>query len=355
MRQDKVIFSGPNPFVEFAQCKELTVLLGEDRFMFVATINSTHIMTNFKSLVRTLEGTKGTYKEAYSIPLSLVMPLFKLDSGTTDNVLTLETTADKVTITYNKFSVETDIFSPNGLTMMQVGSLNVSKSIEVLPTPFIQISDLFGTSKDNFCNVDGNTLFISDSNKCIIHKGETDFGKKFSIPLSFVRLMKSMECVKLFIGENIIAETKSGLWVFTSLSKITDPNVLMDFKFAARLKSDDVYTLSLNKYLKHISVAVQNKDISASLNFNDRDLILSSVSGEKTVIKLDESAIEREGEFDFFADLDKAKKSIILRDARLIRSLATFTKVKVKVCPTFVIAKLGKEHHLLFQLRGEAS
>lgn len=349
MRQDRVIFSGDNPFLEFAKCKELTVLLSDNKFIFVATLNSINIMATFNSTVRVFEGGE-KIRDAYTIPLSLVLPLFKLDTNQTDNSLTLETTSEKVTITYNNISVDSDIYSPNGLTLQQISQINTSDATVVDPHPFIQISDLFGVAKDNFCNVDGKILYISDGSKCLIHQGEFEYPKKFAIPIQFIRLMKSMGCVKMYIGNNIIAETKSGLWIIVNLSKITDPNSLMDFKFATKLKSDEVYTLSINKYLKTIGVAVQSSELSAKLNLSKRQLILESINNEQSIIQLTDTEVQKEGEFDFFAQPASGSSSLELTDARLIRSLASFSKVKIKVCPQFLLAKLGKNHRLMFTL-----
>lgn len=350
MRQDRVIFNGENPFNEFAKCKELTVLLGENKFMFVATLNSISIMATFNSIVKVSEVEGESIREAYTVPLSLILPLFKLDTKTKENSLTLETTSEKVTITYNDIKVDTDIYAPNGLTIHQINEINIGNSMQVEPAPFIQMIDIFGTSQDNFCNVDGKTLFISDESKCLINNTDFDYQKKFSISVQFIRMMKSMNCVKLYIGDNIVAETKSGLWVVTSLTKITDPNVLKDYKFAAKMKSDSIYTLTLNKYLKQINLAVQSSELSATLDLDKRQLALSSINNERTTLKLTDNEVQKEGEFSFF-DMEETKSSaIILTDSRLIKSLASFGKVKIKVCPTFLLAKLGETHRLLFTL-----
>ena len=352
MRQDNIIFSGPNPFAQFGKCKELTILLDTDRFMFVASLNATYMMATFDSTVSVLEGTEDKFLKAYTIPLSLIFPLFKLDTGTKDNSLTLTTTADKVTIKYNDVEVESDIYSPNGLTIQQIKSIDIAKSQEVDPAPFIAITDVFGPTKDNFCNVDGNTLFISDENKCLIHKSKEDYGKKFSLPIPFIKLMKSMAVTKLHIGDNVVAETKSGVSLVTNLTKITDPNVLLDYKFAARTKSDDVYVLRINKYMKKISLAVQSVELSASLDFIKRKLILTSDHNERVEMTLNNYELSKQGEVDFFAAMKQSSsgKSLMLHDARLIRSLATFPEVKVKVCPGFLLAKLGKDYNLMFNL-----
>lgn len=350
MRQDRVIFNGPNPFNEFAKCKELTVLLGEDRFIFVATLNSINIMATFKSRVKEFEGEEDKTRKAYTIPLSLILPLFKLDTKEKENSLTLETTVDKVTITYNENSVETDIFSPNGLTIQQVTDINTEKSLMVNPAPIIQMSDIFGMTKDNFCNIDGKTLFISDESKCLITTGEIDYQRQFSLSIQFVRLMKSMGCTKLYIGDNVVAETKSGLWLITTLTKITDPNVLKDYQFAARIKSDNIYNVALSKYLKQINLAVQSAELSASLNLDKRQLAICSVNNEKSVLQLSDTEIQKEGAFDFFAEVDEKKEPLVLTDSRLIKSLASFGSVRIKVCPSFLLAKLGKTHKLMFTL-----
>jgi len=351
MRQDKVIFSGPNPFIEFGKCKELTVLLDENKFTFVATLNSIHMMASFDSKVKVLEGTEKTVRDAYTIPLSLIFPLFKLDTKTTDNSLTLETTIDKVVITYNGVTVETDIYSPNGLTLQQLKEISISDSLQASPGPFVRMIEIFGTTKDNYCNVDGKTLFISDDSKCLIYTDEVDYQKKFSVPIQFIRFMKSMNCTQLYIGNNLVATTKSGIWLVTNLSKITDPNVLLDYKFATKVKSDNIYSLSINKYTKQINLAVQSSELSASLDFEKRQLIITSSNNEKTVFKLDNKDIVKEGEFDLFGSMQSSpRESVVLTDARLIKSLASFGAVKVKVCPEFLLAKLGKNHKLMFTL-----
>lgn len=349
MRQDRVVFSGDNPFNEFAKCKELTVLLGPDKFVLVATLNSINIMTTFNSIVNVFEGSE-KIQEAYTIPLSLVLPLFRLDSKDKDNSLSLETTVDKVTITYNGVSVDTAIYSPNGLTIQQISDIDTSGSMEVSPAPFIKMTDVFGTTQDNFCNVDGKTLFISDESKCLIEVSEVDYQRKFSISIQFIRMMKSMGCTKLFIGENIVAQTKTGLLLVTNLTKITDPNALLDYAFASRIKSEGVYTLALNKYLKQIGIAVQSSELDASLDLDKRQLILTSLHNEKVVLQLADYEVSKEGEFDFFAEEVEETKPLILNDPKLLKSLASFTKVRIKVCPSFLIARLGKTHKLMFTL-----
>ncbi|MFF2798158.1 hypothetical protein [Lysinibacillus xylanilyticus] len=350
MRQDKVIFSGENPFLEFSKCRELTVVLGHNKFMFVATLNSVNIMSSHESIVTVLEGTEDTFKDRYTIPLSLVLPLFKLDTKEKDNVLVLETASDKVRITYNDISVDTDIFSPNGLTLQQINNIDTVNSLEVDPKPFIQMVDIFGKTENNFCNVDGNTLFISDDSKCLLNKTDVDYQRKFSLSVQFIRLMKSMNCVKLFIGDNIVAQTKSGLLLITNLTKITNPNILSDYKFANRVPSDNIYNLNINKYLKHINIAVQTAELSATLDLNRKRLSITSNSNEKTLLQLTDAEVQKEGEFDFFSSTQKEDEPIVLTDPRLIKSLASFGKVKIKVCPAFLLAQLSKTHRLMFSL-----
>ena len=351
MRQDKVIFNGSNPFIEFGKCKELTILLDKNRFVFVATLNSIHMVATFNSTVKVLEGSGSKIREAYTIPLSLIFPLFKLDTQTKDNSLTLETTENKVAITYNGITIETDIFSPNGLTLQQLKDINFDTSLEVNPFPFIRMMEVFGPTKDNFCNVDGKTLFITDDNKCLIEPGEIDYQKKFSMSIEFIRYMKSMKCEKLYIGNNLVAVTKSGVWLVTNLSKITDPNVLLDYKFAAKIKSDNIYTLNINKYQKQINLAVQSVDLSASLDLENNQLILTSNNSEKTIFRLTNKEVIKEGEVDIFGMSSSiSDEPIIINDARLIKSLASFGSVRIKVCPEFLLAQLGKTHKLMFTL-----
>lgn len=350
MRQDRVIFNGVNPFNEFAKCKELTVLLAEDKFILVATLNSINIVATFSSIVKVFEGAEEKIREAYTIPLSLVLPIFRLDTKEKENSLTIETTVDKVTLTYNGVSVVTDIFSPNGLTLQQISDIDTSSSMEVNPTPFIHMTDVFGMTKDNFCNVDGKTIYISDESKCLINTTDTDYKRKFSVSVQFIRMMKATNCTKLFIGNNIVAETKSGLLLVTALTKITDPHALKDYMFASKLKSDSIYSLALDKYIKQINLAVQSAELSVSLDLSKKQLALASLSNEKVLLQLSDREVQKEGDFDFFSDMEETSEPIILNDSRLIKSLASFGKVRIKVCPSFLLAKLGETHKLMFTL-----
>lgn len=350
MRQDRVIFNGVNPFNEFAKCKELTILLAEDKFILVATLNSINIMATFSSIVKVFEGAEEKIREAYTIPLSLVLPLFRLDTKEKENSLTIETTVDKVTLTYNGVSVDTDIFSPNGLTLQQISDIDTSTSLEVSPAPFIHMTDVFGIAKDNFCNVDGKTIYISDESKCLINTSDIDYQRKFSLSIQFIRMMKATNCTKLFIGANVVAQTKSGLLLVTSLTKITDPNALKDYMFASKLKSDNIYSLALDKYIKQINLAVQSADLSVSLDLTKRQLELTSLSNERVLMQLSDTEIQKEGEFDFFSAIEDSSEPIVLNDSRLIKSLASFGKVRIKVCPSFLLAKLGETHKLMFTL-----
>lgn len=349
MRLDKHICDN-NPFLDFAKAKELTVLLTDDSFTFVATIDSISMVASFKSSPKL---TGDNYLSSYTIPLDLILPLFKLDTKEKENILTLNTFDDTATISYNGMSVTTNIFSPNGLTLQQLSVVTSTiKTQELLSAPFIRISDIFGSFPGGVCNVSGSVLYISDHSKCVIHKGEYDFKREFSVPLNFIRMMKNLKAEKMYIDKNIVARTPSGLLLVTSLNKNTDNNSLLDYKFAVKISSEEIYTLRLNKYLKHLSLAVQSASIDSSLNLDSRKLTLTSNQNEKVVIELTEEEIKRNKEIDFFANMENPKEDIIINDSRLLKSLSTFTTVQVKVCPNFLIASLGKTHKLMFSLGG---
>lgn len=338
-----------NPFLDFSKSSELTVLLTDNSFTFVATVDSISMVASFESSPKL---TGDDYMKAYTIPLDLMLPLFKLDTKEKENILSINTFDDSVTVTYNDVSCTTSIYSPNGLTVQQLAIISQTTGSSPLdPVPFIRISDIFGSYKGGVCNVSKNVLYISDHSKCVIGPGEHDFGREFSIPLSFIRMMKNNKVNQLFIKDNVVARTPSGLMLVTSLNKNTDNNSLLDYKFATKFSSDEVYTLKLNKYLKHLSLAVQSSSIKSSLNLDTRILTLSSDHNERVEMELPMEDVSRDRQVDFFANMENPKDDIILNDSRLLKSLSTFNTVKVKVCPTFLIASLGKTHKLMFSLQ----
>ena len=210
MRQDKILFDGPNPFDSFSRCKELTVLLDEDRIVLVGSLPPTNLMVSYKSIVRTTDENSGI-KTAYTIPLSLATPLFKLDTSTTGNQLTVETNVDSVTIIYNGVELTTAIYSPNGLTLGQIQAISTEGTKVVSSIPLLMMYDTFGLTTDNFINVYKDKMYIRDDNKCLIQDCEEDYGKNFAVPIGFVRLMKAFECSKLHIGEVLVAEGNAGV------------------------------------------------------------------------------------------------------------------------------------------------
>lgn len=357
MRLDRVIFEGENPFEQFSKCKELTVLLDKDKVVLVATINSINLMVTYGSRVIIEEGEEEAYREAYTVPLSLMTPLFKLAGKKKNNELVITTEQDMATINFNGVEVVTSIYSPNGLTLQQVMNISAEEQVEFSPKPFIDIYDVFGVTMDNYCNVDGKTLFIADANKCLIQEGEVDYGKKFSVSVDFIRLMKSMGCTDMHIGQNVTAKTKGGMFLITNLHKVNNPNVLQDYKFARRLKSEEIYSLSLGKYLKQITLAAQSTELSLELDLNAQTLKLYSTSEESMAVQLTSKEVKKDGEVDLgaFAFLggevgSGGSDSVVLTDARLVRTLARFNQVKVKVCPTVMLARLGDSYRLMFTL-----
>lgn len=351
MRQDKILIDVGNPFDSFTKCKELTIVLSKDHVMLVGSIPPTNIMLSYKSIVREVEDSE-EIKLAYTIPLSLVLKLFRLDTKKRQNMLVIETSPESVTLIYNGVEITTPIFSPNGLTANQILAVGQGSSIQVPHFTFIEMMDIFSANKENFLNVKGNKFFISDSGKCLIRDWETDLGMDFALPISFIRTIKSFGVKSLHVGDIAIAECANGLRVLCNLSKVQDASALDDYKFAAKVKSDDIYSLTLDKYLRRVNVAVQTAEVSIEFNLTGKFFILRSETGEEVKIKLDAREVQKVGaEDDFFSMMTSDAKPLILKDPRLIKTLASFRWVKIKVCPTFLIGKLDDNYKLMFTLR----
>jgi hypothetical protein len=354
MRRDKVIFDGSNPFNSFANCKELTVFLGADRFIFVGSINSISIVRVFPSRVTFVDEDE-KIPERFTVPLSLMLPIFRIDDKEKGNSLTLETSVDGVHINYNDVSVTSKLFSANGATVRLLDSLNIADSMEINPNVFVSMTDAFGMAKDNFCNVDNNSLYISDHRKCLIRTLEFSFKRKFSLSVQFVKMMKSMKCNRMYIGNNAVAITEDGTFLVQNLTKLQNEQAVMDYKFAKMLKPKATFEVKLNKYMKHINAAANSAELGLSLDLARHSINITSVSGEQSIIELDSHEYDMSLLDSFDTGIDKFLKQASIRDQHIIKMLAAFKSVLIKVCGTMFLVELDKQSTLMFVMERDAS
>lgn len=352
MRRDKVIFDGSNPFDSFANCNELTVFLGEDRFIFVGSINSISIVKIFPSKVTFIDEDE-QIQERFTIPLSLMIPLFRIDTREKGNVLMLETSIDHVSVTYNDVPITSDLYSANGATVKLMDSLNVSNSTEVNPSVFTSMADAFGITKDNFCNVENEMIFISDQKKCLMRTLDFSFNRKFSLSVQFIKLMKSMKCNKLYIEHNAVAITSDGTFLVQSLTKLQDQKAVLDYRFSKRLKPKATFEVKLNKYLSYIKAAAGSADLRVKLDLARHSVNITSTSGEQSIIELEAHEYSMTLSDSLDVGIDKFMKEAIIHDSHIIKMLATFKSVLLKVCGTMFLVELDKQSSLMFIMESD--
>lgn len=354
MRRDKVIFDAENPFLSFSNCKELTVFLGENRFVFVGSVNSISIVRVFPSRV-TFVDEEEKIPERFTVPLSLMLSIFKIDDSKKGNSLTLETSTDGVHIIYNDVPVTSKLFSANGATIRLLDSLNVADSMEVNPNVFTSMTDAFGQAKDNFCNVDNSSLYISDHRKCLIRTLDFSFKRKFSLSVQFIKMMKSMKCNKLYIGNNAVAITEDGTFLIQNLTKLQNEQAVMDYKFAQMLKPKATFEVKLNKYTKHINAAASSAELGISLDLARHTISITSSSGEQSVIELEAHEYSMNLADSLDSGIEQFLKQASIHDQHIIKMLAAFKSALIKVCGTMFLVELDAQSSLMFMMERDAS
>lgn len=348
MRVDTIIFDGDNPFEHFAKCTELTVILGEDAVMLSGKIGSINLVASFNSIVNKVEDLEN--RSSYTVPLDLLLPIFRMDSKTLRNELVITTLDDKATISYNGIAVDTNIYSPNGLTMQQIKDIDwTSPSFAI--KPFIDLITAFGTSKENVIGVCDDKLIISDNNKSMIYTGTEDYGKRCAVSDSFIRLARSLKAKTISLQQPVVATTEGGLFIVDSLYKFTSEDPILTYAYASRLKTTNQFQLRLGKFSKQFSIAAGSAKLSAKLHLLNPHIMLTSEQGESIRIPLNNDEVKMLGDVDFFS-LDFSQE-VSISNAGLLKSLSSFKEVNVKVMPDFVIARLDKDYKLIFTIMNE--
>lgn len=348
MRRDRIIFDGTNPFDYFSDCKEFTVILQADRVVLVGTVNDIQVVKVFNSTVSFVDEEEEILNK-YTIPLSLIVPIFRLDDRDKANILVIETYESSVEITYNEVSVSSILYSANSSTVNVLDSLNTDSSIEVSPSIFTMVTDSFGSTKEEFCHIDGRFIFISSPQKALVSRQEVDLDGKYSIPIKFIRMMKKIGATSLNIGNHLVAMTENGTFLIETIKKLQDPSTLEEFKFASRVLTNATYTLKINKYMKQINAALGSKELSVILDLGKGRLLFKSNSGESLEIELEKDSFVRQVPEDIdFKILDQLN-SLTISDASVIKSIAVHRSVEVKFCGNFFIAKLNGKQQLMFE------
>lgn len=345
MRVDTVIFSGDNPFEHFAKCSELTILLGENALMLVGKINSINLVASFESIVNNSAGLN--HRESYTVPLDLLLPLFRMDTKTVKNELIVTTLEDKAVISYNGMAVTTNIYSPNGLTLQQIKEINWTAESHPIK-PFIDLLVAFGSTKENVVSVTGKTLLVSDNNKSLIYDGDVDYGKKCAVSDAFIRMARSLKAKKISLTQPVVATTEEGLFIVDNLYKFGDEAPILSYSYASKIQTDHKFKLNLSKYHKQFSTVANTKKLSATLSLLNPYIQLTSEQGEEVRIPLTTAEVTMLGEVDFF-NIDFSQE-VLIKDASLLKSLASFKEVNVKVMPNFVIARLDRAYKLIFTI-----
>lgn len=344
MRIDTTTFDGENPFIQFNKCTELTVLLDENRFILTGKVGSISIVRFFSS--EKTETENSNHPTAFTIPLSFTAAMFALDKRESNNKLSIETSDDVVELVYNGRTIRSNIYSANGLTIQQIKAITWEG--ERFPTaPILELFDKYGTMRGEVVSVSENILFMQDGSKTLLYKGAIDYKDKFNLSVSFVRAIKNFEADYIVVGgSTVVARTEKGLYLLDNRLQLLDDSPIATYRFATRIKTDNRFIVDLRKHLSLINIAANSANVSAELNLTDAMLIIRSIHGEQTIERLTNKEVSYQPDVDIFTmEIDS---KVVINDAKLLKTLASFREVKVEVLPEFIKARLDGKFRLIF-------